>query len=121
LTKWAEAKAIKAAIEEKVVEFLSENMFYNFGYPRDIITNQGAQFTSHLIENLLRKHNIKHKTSTTYHPQENGQVEVTTRAFENILTKVVSSSKRDWEHGLVEATWAYNTNWKTTTGFTPMI
>ena len=39
--------------------------------------------------------------------------------MEWILTKVVSSSRKDWADRLVEATWAYNTTWKTTTGFTP--
>eukprot|EP00253_Pinus_taeda_P008407 PITA_08407 len=56
---------------------------------------------------------------TPYHPQENGQVEVTNRALEGILTKVVSNNRKDWADRLVEATWAYNTTWKTTTGFTP--
>eukprot|EP00253_Pinus_taeda_P032971 PITA_32971 len=46
-------------------------------------------------------------------------VEVTNRALEEILTKTVSSSRKDWADRLVEATWAYNTTWKTTTGFTP--
>ena len=57
--------------------------------------------------------------STTYHPQANGQVEVTNKALEGILTKVVSNIRKDWADKLVEATWAYNTTWKTTTGFTP--
>eukprot|EP00253_Pinus_taeda_P008460 PITA_08460 len=47
------------------------------------------------------------------------KVEVTNRALEGILTKVVSNSSKYWENQLVEATWAYNTTWKTTTGFTP--
>eukprot|EP00253_Pinus_taeda_P028512 PITA_28512 len=47
------------------------------------------------------------------------KVEVTNRALEEILTKVVSSSRKDWADRLVEATSAYNTTWKTTTGFTP--
>eukprot|EP00253_Pinus_taeda_P034898 PITA_34898 len=89
LTKWAETKAIKEATEEKVAEFLREKIFYKFG------------------------------TSTPYHPQANGQVEVTNRALEGILTKVVSSNRKDWVERLVEATWAYNTTWKTTTRFTP--
>ena len=42
LTKWAETKAIKATKEEKVVEFLSENLFYKFGYPRELVTNQDS-------------------------------------------------------------------------------
>eukprot|EP00253_Pinus_taeda_P029207 PITA_29207 len=119
LKKWVETKAIKATTEEKVVEFLRENIFYNFGYLRELVTNQGSQFTSNLIEDLLAHHKIKHITSTPYHPQANGQVEVTNRALEEILTKVVSSGRKDWEDHLVEATWAYNTTWKTTTGFTP--
>eukprot|EP00253_Pinus_taeda_P034831 PITA_34831 len=111
-----ETKAIKAAIEEKVAEFLRENIFYNFKYPRELVIDQGSHFTSNLIEDLLTHHKIKHKTSTPYHPQANGQVEVTNRALEVILTKLVSSTRKD---GAVEATWAYNTTWKTTTGFTP--
>eukprot|EP00253_Pinus_taeda_P014756 PITA_14756 len=93
LTKWAETKAIKVATEEKVAEFLRENIFYKFGYPRELVTDQGSQFTSNLIEDLLAHHKIKHRTSTP--------------------------NRKDWVDLLVEATWAYNTTWKTTTGFTP--
>eukprot|EP00253_Pinus_taeda_P026779 PITA_26779 len=88
-------------------------------YPRELVINQGNQFTSRRIEDLITHPKIKHRTSTPYHPQANGQVEVTNRALEGILTKVVSSSREDWADRLVEATWAYNTTWKTTTGFTP--
>eukprot|EP00253_Pinus_taeda_P030519 PITA_30519 len=119
LEKWAKTKAIKATTEEKVAEFLRENIFYKFGYPRELVTDQGSQFTSNLIEVLLAHHKIKHRTSTPYHPQANGQVEVTNRALEGILTKVVRNNRKDWVDRLVEATWAYNTTWKTTTSSTP--
>lgn len=68
---------------------------------------------------MLSQHKIKHRTSTPYHPQANGKVEVTNRTLEGILTKVVRSSIKDWADRLVEANWAYNTTWKTTIGFTP--
>eukprot|EP00253_Pinus_taeda_P034000 PITA_34000 len=42
LTKWADTKAIKATTEEKVAEFLRKNIFYKFGYPIELVTNQGA-------------------------------------------------------------------------------
>eukprot|EP00253_Pinus_taeda_P016180 PITA_16180 len=118
LRKWEKTKEIKAATEEKVVEFLRENI-YKFGYPRELVTDQGSQFTYNLIEYLFAHHKIKHRTSTPYDPQANGKVEVTNRALEGILTKVVSSSRKDWADRLVEATWAYNSTWKTTTSFTP--
>eukprot|EP00253_Pinus_taeda_P027432 PITA_27432 len=104
LTKWEKTKEIKAATEEKVAKFLRENIFYKFGYPKELVTDQGSQFTSNLIEDLLAHHKIKHRTSTPYHPQANGQVEVTNRALEGILTKVVSSNRKDWADRLVEAT-----------------
>jgi len=34
LTKWVETKDINVATKEKVVDFLRENVFYKFGYPR---------------------------------------------------------------------------------------
>eukprot|EP00253_Pinus_taeda_P002627 PITA_02627 len=72
LIKWVETKAILVATEEKVTEFLGENIFYKFGYPIELVTDEGSQFTSNLIEDLLTHHKIKHKTSTPYHPQANG-------------------------------------------------
>ena len=68
----------------KLAEFLRENIFYKFRYPRELVTDQGSQFTSNLIEDLLTHHKIKHRNSTPYHPQANGQVEVTNRALEVI-------------------------------------
>jgi len=68
LTKWVEAKAIKAAIEEKVDELLMENVFYKYGYPRELVRDQGNQFTSHMIENFLSQHKLKHRKSTPYNP-----------------------------------------------------
>lgn len=34
LTKWAKTKEFKATIEQKVVEFLRDNIFYKFNFPR---------------------------------------------------------------------------------------
>lgn len=68
---------------------------------------------------MVNEYNIKHRKSTPYHPQANGQVEVTNRDLEAILTKTVALHKKDWSNRLPEAIWAYRTTWKTTIGFTP--
>jgi hypothetical protein len=41
LKKWVEVKAMKNAIEEKVAQFLHENIFSRFGVPREIVIDQG--------------------------------------------------------------------------------
>ena len=108
-TKCAETKAIKAATKEKVAEFLRENVFCKFGYPKELVTDHGSQFTSNMIEELFSHQKIKNRIFTPYHPQANGKLEVTNRELESILTKVVSNDRKDWVERLVEATWAYNT------------
>ena len=119
LTKWVEVKAMKHAHDEKVVEFLYEEVFTCYGVSKELVTNQGAQFTSNLILALMKQYNIRHRKSSPYHPQANGQVEVTNRELENILTKIVHLHHRDWTNRLQEVVWAYKTTWNTTTGFTP--
>ena len=65
LIKWDETKVVKIETKEKVAEFLRENVFYKFGYPRELVTDQGAQFTSDQI--FLSQHRIKHIKSSAYH------------------------------------------------------
>ena len=49
VTKWVEAKALVRATEKTVVNFLFAEIFVQFGVPREIVTDQGAQFNSKLM------------------------------------------------------------------------
>jgi transposase InsO family protein len=46
VTKWTESKALPRATEQAVADFLYEDIFTRFGVPREIVTDQGTQFTS---------------------------------------------------------------------------
>lgn len=118
VTKWVEVKAMTHARDNKVAEFLYEQIFTRFGVPRDLVTDQRAQFTSNLITAMINDYQIRHRKSSPYHPQANRQTEVTNREIEAILTKTVQLHKKDWSSHLPEAIWAYRISWKTTTGFT---
>lgn len=83
------------------------------------MTDQGTQFTSKLVKDITEKYKIKHKKSTPYHPQANGQVESTNKTLEGIITKTVAMNRNNWEEKLKDALWAYRITWKNTTGFTP--
>eukprot|EP00253_Pinus_taeda_P016593 PITA_16593 len=106
-------------LKNSVVQFLFEDIFTRFGVPREIVTDQGSQFTSNLMEKLMEEYKIKHRKSTPYHPQENGQVESTNKVLERIITKTVHLHRRDWAEGLPEALWAYRTTWRNTIGHSP--
>jgi hypothetical protein len=74
VTKWVEAKALPTASKQSMVDFLFNDIFTRFGVPREIVTDQGTQFTSNLVKAVTEQYQIKHMKSTPYHPQENGQV-----------------------------------------------
>jgi transposase InsO family protein len=119
VTKWVEAKDLPVASEQSVVDFLFNDIFTRFGVPREIVTDQGTQFTSHLVKVVTEQYQIKHRKSTPYHPQANGQVESTNKVIEYILTKIVQLHHKDWVDRLLEALWDYRITWRNTTGHTP--
>ena len=67
----------------------------------------------------MEEYKIKHRESTLYHPQDNGQVESTNKVIEAILTKTVHIHRKDWAKNILEALWAYRTTWRSTIGHTP--
>jgi hypothetical protein len=64
---------LESATEQAVVGFLHEEIFTRFRIPWEIVTDGGTQFTSRLIKDLMDKYKIKHRVTTPYHPQANGQ------------------------------------------------
>ena len=88
-------------MEKSVVEFIYEEIFTRFGVPREIVTDNGTQFTSKLMKELTKKYGINHCKSSPYHPQANGQVESTNKVVESILTKTIQLHYKDWADKLL--------------------
>ena len=55
------------------------------GVPKRIITDRGAQFTSHFWESLHEALGTKLTFSTAYHPQTDGQTERVNQILEDML------------------------------------
>ena len=95
-SKWVEAKATRTKDSKVVSDFVKTNIFARFGTPKAIFSDRGTHFCYRSMEALLRKYNITHKVSTSYHPQTSGQAEVSNREVKSILEKIVNRNRKDW-------------------------
>ncbi|XP_015966622.1 uncharacterized protein LOC107490362 [Arachis duranensis] len=90
-----------------------------FGIPREIISDNGRQFTDHKLAVFLTNFHIKHHFSSVEHPQTNGQVESANRIILQGLRKKLGEAKGEWADLIPEILWSYNTSIQSATGETP--
>ena len=95
VSKWVKAATCSKNDANTVVGFLQKNILSRFGTPRTIINDGGSHFANKVFDRLMSRYGIKHIMSLAYHPQTNGQAEISNREIKKILEKTVSSSRRD--------------------------
>ncbi|CAM8963300.1 unnamed protein product [Rhodiola kirilowii] len=119
VSKWVEAIATRCDDAKTVVDFLRTNIFCRYGVPKAIISDQGTHFCNRMMAATLRHYHVHHRSSTAYHPQTNGQAEISNREIKGILEKMVKPTRKDWSQRLNDALWAYRTAYKTPIGTSP--
>jgi len=78
------------------------------GVPKSIVFDRDSKFLSHFWRSLWKMFGTKLLFSMAYHPQTDGQAEVTNKTFTTLLRSLVSKSLKDWGLKLSHAEFAYN-------------
>jgi transposase InsO family protein len=108
-------------VKQEVTQFLYERVFIRFGTPLEIVSDNGPQFLSEVVENMLARLAVKHMFTTMYKPNTNGLVEMTNRTLCSMLAKEVEVHVNiyDWDLKIHHVVWVYNTTYKTATWYLP--
>ncbi|KAJ8356082.1 hypothetical protein SKAU_G00188760 [Synaphobranchus kaupii] len=83
-SKWPEVAIMRATTAEKTIERLGE-VFSRFGFPEQLVSDNGPQFVSQEFERFLEANGVQHIRSAPYHPSSNGLAERFVQSMKNAL------------------------------------
>ena len=96
-----------------------DHIFRLHGIPSSIVLDRDATFTSHFWIELFHLTGTKLKMSLGYHPQIDGQPEVTNKGLETYLCCFTSEQQHQWEKWLPLVEWWYNNSYHTASKMNP--
>ncbi|KAL3701750.1 hypothetical protein R1sor_019772 [Riccia sorocarpa] len=118
-TKWVEAECYRTNDKKVTAKFIYENIITRFGVPVELVSDQGGHFLNGVIAELTTHYQVKHRFSTPYYPQCNGQAESTNKILIVALRKLVERHPINWDASVPSVLWAMRTAYKATTNHTP--
>ncbi|GFY17376.1 hypothetical protein TNCV_657891 [Trichonephila clavipes] len=117
-TKWVELFALSQASARQCATTLVEEVFMRHGIPRRIISDNGTQFVSAVLQQICFTLNISQNFIPVYSPQSN-PVERKNRDLKPRLAILVGDDHSSWYSKLPVIRFAMNTTVCDTTGHTP--
>ena len=96
-TGWIECIPMKNQQADTVAKLLYREIFCRYGSPFLIISDQGTNFMSHLVQALCELFNVKRHRTTAFHPMANGRVEVMNSSIGKCLRAYCMDKQEDWD------------------------
>jgi len=102
------------SVAEALISFFSK-----FGIPREILSDQGRQFISKLLDEVHRILDIRPVFSSAYHSQSHGRIERLNRTVQTCLRKLCVAKPTQWHKYLPAIMFAIREIPSDRTGFSP--
>ncbi|XP_063585382.1 uncharacterized protein LOC134762766 [Penaeus indicus] len=117
-TRYPEAIPLRNLTAKSVVKALTK-FFTQFGIPNKVQSDQGANFTSGLFQQVMNELSIKQYLSTAYHPESQGALERFHQTFKCMLRKYCVEVEKDWDEGVHVLLFAIRESKQESLGFSP--
>lgn len=118
-SKYVIACALRAAGEEECADALIKEVICRHGVMKALVSDRGANFVSHMMNEVYKLLKIHKINTTAWHPQGNGITERFNKPLADMLAIYIAELKRDWDEVLPYVILAYNAATHETTKFTP--
>nr|GEX95029.1 reverse transcriptase domain-containing protein [Tanacetum cinerariifolium] len=112
-TKWIEAKPLVRITRKEVIRFVMDNVIFRFGFPRIIVTNNGAQLVNDPFKSWCERFEIHQMNTAVAHPLVNSLVK---RANQSRMEGIKMHLGREKAGNVL---WAHRTSIKQRNGKTP--
>ena len=103
----------------KVAQVFMQYVFKLHGMPSTIVSDRDPVFTSKFWSELMKLQGANLTTSSSYHPQSDGQTEVVNKSLEHYLRAFAADRPHSWVDWLPMAEFWFNTNFHTSIKLTP--
>lgn len=119
LTKFVGAIPLPTQEADVIARAFTEKIVLQYGIPKSILTDQGANFLSDLFKSVAKLLGIKKLQTTAYHPESNGALERSHSTFKEYLRNYINPERDDWDSWIPFGIFTYNTTPHTATKYTP--
>lgn len=106
---------------EETARMLIDHVWKLHGLPTTIISDRGPQFVSLVWESFCKMLKIKAKLSTAFHPESDGQSEISNQEMERYLRSYANYQQDDWADWLSMAEFASNACVSSSSGLSPFM
>ena len=113
------APCTKEVTAAQYAQLFVDHVFKHHGAPEVIISDRDPRFTSRFWTQFFQILGTDLRLSTAFHPQTDGQSEVTIRVLENFLRPYVELRPSTWSKYLSLAEFAANNAVSVSTGYSP--
>ena len=109
----------KTGTAKQLAYLMVDRIFATHGMPSKLITDRDKLFLSQFWQTSMEMMGVKHKKSTAYHPQTDGQTERVNQTLEQYLRMFLNHQQDNWATILPVAQFTYNSYSNTSTATAP--